>query len=176
MTDSDDTPKERQRRAPSIMGDDERATSPVGRRTPRGGVPVQSESFDDISQLYEGEALREARAQRPMGERVGRLEDKHDALAKDVAEIKGDVKSVVSSNATVIGKLDTFMAMQQSRSRPESMMRVVRETTTATLAERVLDERAQDRKFKRKLALKITGGLTGAGALGALVHYVLGRL
>lgn len=162
------------------MGDDARASQP--RQTPRGGgvaVPEQAAAFpafEDVTATYDGEELREMRARRPLAERVGRLEDKHDAVARDVAEIKGDVKGVVSSNATVIGKLDTFMAMERSRPRADSMMRVVKETTTATLAERVLDERDQDRKFKRKLALKVVGLAGGAGGVGALVHYLLGRL
>lgn len=171
------------------MGDDERASSSQSResrRTPRGGVPAPPtpvEIFDENSDTYEGDELVAFRAQRPLGDRVGRLEVKHDALALSLTEVKGDVKGVVKSNAKMIGKLDAFMTIQaQQASQPqhaESLLRVVRETTTATLAERVLDEKRDTARFRRKFILsgmKLAGIIAGAGGTGVAIHWILQKI
>lgn len=138
------------------------------------------ETFEENSENYEGPELQQFRARRAGTERMSRLEQKYDDLSSVVAEIKTDVKAVVTSNATMVGKFETFMALQQDRrSHPESLMRVVQETTTATLATRVLDEREAAQKFRRKFVLstlKIVGGLVSAGGVGALAHWLLEKL
>jgi hypothetical protein len=161
----------------------------------------EPETFEENSAVYEGEDLRRFRASRPTPERFRRNEEKHDALAKAfdvlsrdvvaiatkqddivsaVAEIKSDVKQVVSSNASMVGSFETYLAMQSQRPHQDSIMRVAQETakttTTVTLAERVLDQQSKGTEFKRSLVLKIVGGVISAGGLGALVHWLIGKL
>lgn len=192
MSSDDDTTPPRPKRLPSIMGDDGRIAS--GREHRRVLTPRPPETFDENSENYQGEELRQIRARRPTPERIAKLEEKHDELRGEViaigtkqmdlvaavSEIKGDVKGVVASNAKVLGSFETYMELQAQRPHGDSIMRVAREeankTTTATLAERVLDERDQSLKFRRSLTLKIVGGIMGAGGLGALIHYLAGKI
>lgn len=180
------------------MGDDARAEAGrearEQRRTPREGVPI-TRLDDDNSQNYEGEELREFRRGQKIETRVDRLEVKHDVLNQkldenakrfdaNITEIKGDVKRIASSSDTMVGELKAFMSMQQNRApQADSLLRVVRETatetTTATLAERVLEQQDQSRKFRRTFilsGLKIAGGLATAGSAGAFIHWLLEKL
>ncbi len=152
------------------MGDDERVA--MGRESRR--APGAEEVFgeEENSQNYEGAALRELRAQRPIERRVEKLEEKHDAVVEIISEVRGDVKGMA-------GKLDTFMAMQPRQHTEDSLMRVVKDTTTTTLATRVLDEQRDTKNFRRQFVLstlKIVAGLASAGALGAIAHYLLAKL
>ena len=83
------------RRPGTILGDRNEL-----RRTPVHGVPVPIE-FTEPTGVYEGEDLRRARAQRPTGARLERLEDKHDETRRDVA----DLRAVVGR---IEGKLDVL--------------------------------------------------------------------
>ena len=98
------------------MGDDQRAR--IGsehRRTPRGGVPIEFAS-EENSRNYEGEALREWRADRPPETRLARLEEKADEAAKkhleqarkheELVEVVTDTRVAVG---TMAGKQDAFL-------------------------------------------------------------------
>lgn len=88
------------KRPPRLQSPTERELdSDRGRRdraTPRGGEMIPEEFDDPITGNYEGEELqRMRRDKRSTGERLDRLEVKHDALVKDVTEtrvIVGEMK------------------------------------------------------------------------------------
>jgi hypothetical protein len=65
------------------------------------GVPVPVPEFGDITGQYEGVDLARARAKRPTEDRLGRLETKHDDLAKVVGALEKGV-------ANIDGKLDVL--------------------------------------------------------------------
>ena len=180
------------------MGDDERAR--IGQKSrqtaSREAIPDPFDS-EENSANYSGEALQQIRESRTLPDRVSKLEGKMDDVKGDVAEIKSDVKGVVVSNAAVTSRFDTYMSMQQQKetqeaqraqmealqqaARPhtDSIMRQVRETTTLTLADRVLDEQDKSRRFRRKFLLsgmKIVGLVAGGGGIGAVVHWLLEKL
>ena len=75
------------KRLPSIMGEIERgARAAQERRTPARGVEVFE--GEDVTGNYEGEALQEMRRRRDTGERVDRMEVKHDRLVDIVTEMR----------------------------------------------------------------------------------------
>lgn len=187
----DDT--SRPKRLASVMGDAGR--SHANREARIAAAQAQQprtdpETFEEDSGVYEGEELARIRANRPTPVRFRKLEAHYDSLSKEVvalvtkqndialsvSEIKQDVKQVVASNAEVIGSFETFMRMQTApRSHHDSITRVAKETTTVTLAERVLDEHAKTTGFRRDMWLKIVGGVISAGGLGALIHWLIER-
>lgn len=86
-----------------MQSQDERDKEGFAARRERDGIP--KDFGDEITGKYEGDELEQLRAERPVDERLGRLEKKHDELKKDVekkhdelkrdvAEVRGDVKKV----------------------------------------------------------------------------------
>ncbi len=65
----------------------------AARRERDAAVPAVVER--DITGRYEGEELHRHRAKRPTQDRIQRLEDKHDAVAKDVHEMRGEVGAIL---------------------------------------------------------------------------------
>lgn len=146
------------------MTDDERAEIGRAHRTPPLGVAVD---FDDATGKYDGDELREIRNRRPVPDRITRLEEKHDALVKEVSDTRREV-------ANMAGKLEVL---------PE-LVRVVRDTAERTAqredvahAARVDVDKAKQldaldaAKAKRWLYAKIAAALLGTGVLTKLLAH-----
>ncbi len=130
----------------------------VEKHTPRTGVPAFVE--EEATDKYEGEELARVRARRPTPERIGRLETKHDELAKVVTETRVLV-------GEMNGKLEVL---------PE-LISIVR-TSADHAAERermTLADTHDGRATRRKALLQIIGAVLGGGVLAKILH-ALGAL
>lgn len=164
MSDNED-PTRKPRRAASIMGDDERvAAGAVHRRTPPRGIEI----FDAEERTGVHTDVQVFRAVKKLGTRV-------EAIGDHVKSIDAKLDRVAEEGANVAGQVKVLADDRRNKS-PSSLIRAVQETTTVTLAERVLDDQHDEKKFRRRLILKLVsiGGL-GGGA-GALIHWLFERV
>jgi len=127
-------------------------------------VPIE---FTEPTGVYEGEDLRRARAQRPTGARLERLEDKHDETRRDVADLREAV-------GRVEGKLEVLPqlleAVQKSAERANT-----REDITFTSTVRVQEAEkighVRSRLLRGELWIKIVAVLaSGLSIVLALIE------
>lgn len=168
-----------QKRPPSIMGDDERAAiGASSRRTPHRGVQAKASPdevfvIEEVTNVLHGEELRQARAKRPTAERLARLEDKHDALVKEVTETRVSVAGI-NGKLEVLPKLMTVVQGIAERS-------AEREQITFTAKAVVETEREKTelhvRRSKWELAAKAVAAVGAAlGMIAAAAGLVLAVL
>jgi hypothetical protein len=144
------------------MSDEDRAHAAMARRrSPAHGV----DSFDYEEPTGVGTDPQVFRA-------VKRLRQEHDKLSGKVDTLDEKLDGVTVSNALVVGKLEILTT---TLTRPRTHSSDLRHAVTSTLAERVLAEQQESVKFSRALTLKVVGGLFSAGAIGALVTWLLQR-
>lgn len=152
-------------RAGTILGD--RNDS---RRTPLRGSPISlavpHEIPDEITGQYEGEALAELRRRRPDSVRIGRLEDKHDALHEVVTQTRVEVGEM---RGEIRGE---FQALRDAREREQLAYRQTTEIGTAEQLAKI-DTRAHGVKTRREW---VTQGLKIAAVIGgAIATFAAGR-
>lgn len=165
---------ERKPRPGSIMGDDERATvGAARRRTPRAGVPV--EIPDEVTGNYQGEELRTWRGRRPTPERLQRIEDKQDRFEENHAELAKVVSATREDVSAMRGEMKTLPRLVDLIEKMASGAHVALTAQVKVDAAEKLDE-IDERKQRRKRWTNVIGGLFSAGVLGALAHYLAGRL
>jgi hypothetical protein len=76
-------------------------------------------------------------------------------------------------------KLTKLEILTTTLNRPRTLssdIRMIQQTTTATLAEKVLDDHKESKRFSRAVILKIVTGVFSAGVLGAVVMWLLQKL
>jgi hypothetical protein len=120
------------------------------------GVP----SFvkEDLTGNFEGEDLQRERRKRDTGERLDRLEDKHDKLSDAVTRIATKVGDVAEAHAELAGEIRGFVS---------------------TLKEEREDARKSkqlDHKYRNDLRLKVAGGVIALMTSGAVLHWCAGKL
>jgi uncharacterized coiled-coil protein SlyX len=96
------------------VSDDRRDRYVPKHPTPRG-VPAFVE--EEATGRYEGEDLKRIRAKRKTDERVARLEDKHDALAETVTEIRVDVGEMRAEVRTLVKHVEAALVEQHQTER-----------------------------------------------------------
>lgn len=92
---------------------------------------------------------------------VIKIDQKQDAQTGQLSEIRGQLGILLDDRHRTL-------AVTQTRMIAES-------TTTETLAEQVLEERRDDRRYKQRLYLKIAGGVFSGGVLVALISTLAER-
>ena len=152
---------------------------------------------EDVTGNYEGEELRARRSRRPTGERLNRLEDKHDALVLtvgetrdmvletrgDVREIHGELKvlpdlmSLVRgvaqgaqerNHVTVTTKLDVEKAREEAKIEIEKAEAL----TGLEIAQAKELDGIKARADRRKLVTKWVGAIVGMPALWELIKLI----
>ena len=145
---------------------------------------------DEVTGQHDGDELRTLRAKRSTGERLERLEVKHDELVKkvddhrDAADRRHDslVKTVGEMRGTLgemSGKLEVLPELV-GIVRDVAKQSSQREHITLTAQVDVDKARALDqidaRKMSRGNLAKIIGGAVTLLTSGAFVHWLLGRI
>ncbi len=142
--------------------------------TPVAGVPRVEFAPEEITGVIkDAEALKAARAKRPTEERLGRLEDKHDALdgkldklVVDVALISGKLDVVPTLVGLLTKVVDGEVAGDQAK------LTATLEINKAQSADQLKDNEVK-RKFLDGLATKALAGLAAIGAI--IGAYLAGR-
>lgn len=159
-------------------------------KTPPRGVgltepPVFVE--DDVTGNYSGEDLRRIRGQRRTDRRFERLEEKSDEdrkvlgdLKDEVKDLKGDVKGLTAGVTGLTNEVKILAdVVRQERevditTRVEMHKGAIREAFEERRSER--DDKQDARKVRRWTVAKVVAGVFSAGALGAIVHWILAKL
>lgn len=160
-------------RAGSMSDGDRALVGAAKRRTPRAGVAITPQAVpvevpDEVTGNYEGDELRAIRSRRSTDERIGRLEDKHDELRAVVGETREDVSAMRGEMKALPRLVDLIEKMA-------SGAHVALTAQVKVDAAEKLDA-IDERKQWRKRWTSIVGGLFSAGVLGALAHYLAGKL
>lgn len=129
--------------------DDDRATVGRERRlhSPPQGVPIEAFEDEDVTGQYEGPDLDAMRDRRPTPYRLRHLERKHDKLATDVAEMKGDMKA----HGSILSELHNDMTLRRA-------------------------DEADAKKHARERVTKAIGAVFGLITSGAVLHWIVGKL
>jgi len=147
----------------------------------RAQSAAPAEQFDDYTGRLElgSEELRQARAKRPTDERIGRLEDKHDALSADVTKVRegvGRIEGRLDGQDQVLA--DIRDALHEHRKVTFKAFSAEMDVSTAERKAEIADG-LDAKRNRRKRATKLVTtaiGLVGSGAVIAeLIHYLAGR-
>lgn len=116
---------------------------------------------DEVTGVLEGEALRAARGKRDTADRLAKLEDKHDALVRDVTETRVIV-------GEMSGKLEVL---------PQLVSMVRQQADRAERRQTLQEEDALDaRRHSRQRITQAAGWFFGAGGGLVLLLKLLGVL
>ncbi len=169
-------PSQTERDIESKAARDEREAAQEAARRDAAGDDVPVEVTDEVTGQYEGDDLKEMRAKRTTGERLERLEDKHDALVKDVTQTRVDVGEI-KGQLSVLPELVSVIKgiAEQGAAREHVTFTAQVDVDTAAKKADVLDQ-LDAKKARRAWKTKIITALIGAATSGAVLHWVLGRL
>lgn len=182
MPDSRKTPPLGSKKPPRLQSQDERDEASFAARRARELAAPSVEVHDEITGNLAGDDLKRERAKRPTDERIGRLEDKHDALVVKVGEVSDKVSDTRESVAKVHGKLeaqDVVMDQMLSLVKRQAEHAFDREKITLTVdkeaalakievgKETELDK-IKARRDRRRLIFKVI--VVAAAATAALVE------
>jgi len=169
-------------------------------REGRDGRPAAIE-FEEITGQHHGAELRAMRASRPPEVRLERMEDKHDELVSIVSDTRETFAREVGAIRTQVGKIEgkldvlpelvsvvkgiatareqrehlTFTA-QVEVDQARKLAEIEKEKDTAVAEKKAeLDDRLDKKKSRRKLWIKILGGV-GVLIAGAIVHAIIHSL
>jgi hypothetical protein len=136
-------------------------------KTPARGVPIGDFSAEEVTGVHTDPQVFRA---------VKQLRHEQDKLTDKVERIDHKLDNVAESNAMVVGKLEILTTTLNRPRTLSSDIRMIQQTTTATLAEKVLDDHKESKRFSRAVILKIVTGVFSAGVLGAVVMWLLQKL
>lgn len=104
---------------------------------------------------------------------VTALKDGFVAL-REVTEKQDDkLDKLAEGQAKVVGYIDGQRDADNRRSKsPSSMLRMVQETTTTTLAGRIVDDQLKSREWWRTQTAKLIGAAAGGGTLLEILHWL----
>lgn len=167
------------------------------REAARDNVPEEVR-HDDVTGQVEGEALREARAKRTTGERLERLEEKHDGLVKDVTETRVDVgliKGQLSVLPELVGLIKGITERREQREQVAftASVDVDKAAKTAAIDIDAAAKKAEvaigaatkkadvfdaldAKKARRTRVTKVVTTIVGLLGSGAVLHWLFGRL
>lgn len=131
----------------------ERDMQGLAAKRDRESVPF--EVPEEITGSYEGDELQEMRELRPTDKRIGRLEQKHDSLARVVNDFRADIGAKVGEMS---GKLDVLPKLVEMVSNAQHLQ-----------AQDNLDAR----KHSRERVTKIIGGAIALVTSGAFIGWWL---
>jgi hypothetical protein len=166
------------------MSDDDRALIGRQRTTPVRGsaIPRPVESFDDLTDRYEGEELQHARSGRPTEKRFEKLEKKSDEDRAAIAEIKEDISAVKVSVAGIAGEMKILPALVselrdalRSKREDEHVVLTTKLDIGKHEAKTRIDTQQVATKSKWNMAVQIVTGLFSAGVLGAAIALIASR-
>lgn len=161
------------------------------------GVP-EPVTYEDVTGQAEGDALRALRARRPTGERLERLEVKHDALVKDVTETRVDVGKIKGQLEVLPELVSLIKGITERREQRDvvAFTASVDVDTAAKTAAIDIDAAAKKaevavgaavkkaevfdgldaKKARRARVTKIVTSIIGMVGSGAVLHWLLERL
>jgi hypothetical protein len=143
---------------------DERDAQSYAARREREAA-VQTFASDEVTGQHTGEELRVARSHRPTGERLERLEDKHDGLVGSVTRIEVSVAEMRGELKILPDLVDALKGAASASSQRET----ITVTTKAEVSKAGALDSIEARKWTREQIGKVIAGLIGSSALTAAI-------
>ena len=141
------------------------------------GAPAFAvEAVDEVTGKHDGDELAALRAMRPPEDRLDRLERKHDKLADDVGDVRESMGRIEGTLAVLPTTIAQAFAVAQSAASAQTQTAHVVMTAQVDIDKATKLDVIDARKARRALAAKIVAAVLGSGVLGALGHYLIGKV